>query len=769
MRPLRPGDPAGVGPFRVLARLGAGGMGVVYLARSPSGTVAAVKVIHTARVGDEDFRARFRREADAARGVTSRWVAPLLDADPDAREPWLATAFVPGPSLAEAVELHGPLPHPTVRVLGSRLAEALEAVHRAGLVHRDVKPGNILLGVDGPRLIDFGIARSPRGTALTSSGMVVGSPGFLSPEQAQARRAEIGPPSDVFSLGCVLAYAVAGVRPFGGGLAAAALLRTVTEEPDLDGVPAELAPLVRACLAKRPQERPGPVAVRKALGGGGDGAGPWLPEPVIRLIADRSAQALRVTAAGTAEAPPPPPPLSPSLSSSPRTALPGAETVTAAPAGTGPSPSTTRRRLLVIGPVAGAAAAGAGLLWWARTRSDPVAAGGGGTRDRPVLTLAFHGDLSGGTGATGQAQRNGALIAVDHVNGQRSRPFRFRLTVHDDGGVPSRAATVAERVAADSSVRAVVGPTTDACALAAVPVYHAAPLLTVAVSPDDVHYGSRETNLLQTYLLGRPADQFMAIPCARYIGRADGVHRVVLLDDRTQGDLSWKVCRQVATSLRDAGRTVTTRAVGRAMDAEGLAAGVRADRVDALLFTGDEQRTAALARALASTGYTGVRMGIRQGFGTRFLRAAGAAAEGWVFTTPFVDATRVPAARAFTAAYRARFGTAPPWWAAETYDAVLFLAEAMTHGRTPVTDRGSIVWRVQDVRYRGITRTLSRSTAGGGYYDNEGLFLYRVSGGSFTFLGHHREAGGPTAGPGSGATRHSGAPPSGRQGAPRGR
>ncbi|URM90951.1 bifunctional serine/threonine-protein kinase/ABC transporter substrate-binding protein [Streptomyces sp. MRC013] len=763
MRPLRPGDPAGVGPFRVLARLGAGGMGVVYLARSPSGTVAAVKVIHNARVGDEGFRARFRREAEAARGVTSRWVAPLLDADPDAREPWLATAFVPGPSLAEAVELHGPLPHPTVRVLGARLAEALEAVHRAGLVHRDVKPGNILLGVDGPRLIDFGIAHTPGGTVLTSSGVVVGSPGFLSPEQARARRAEIGPPSDVFSLGCVLAYAAAGVRPFGGGLAAAALLRTVTEEPDLDGVPAELAPLVRACLAKQPQERPDPAAVRTVLGGSRDGAGPWLPEPVIRLVADRSAQALRVTAAGTAEVPPP----------SPRTALPDAETVTAAPAGTGATAATTRRRFLVLGSTAGVVAAGAGALWWARTRPDPFATGDGGTRDRPVLTLAFHGDLSGGTGATGQAQRNGALIAVDHVNGQNSRPFRLRLAVHDDGGVPSRALTVAERVAADSSVRAVVGPTADACALTAVPVYQAAPLSTVAVSPDvDVRPGAPETAARQAYVLGRPDDRLMAIPCVTYVRHAPGVHRVVLFDDRTQGDLSWYLCRQIATSLREAGRTVTIRAVGRVMDAGALATEVRADRADALVFTGDEQRTAALARALASTGYTGVRMGIRQGFGTRFLRAAGAAAEGWVFTTPFVDATRVPAARAFTAAYREKFGTAPPWWAAEAYDAVLFLAEAMTHGRTPVTDRGSIVWRVRDVHYRGITRTLSHPATGGGLYDGEGLFLHRVSGGAFTFLGRHDAVGAAAAGPGSGGTeaaRPSGTPSHGRREPPRGR
>ena len=181
MEPLRGADPARIGGYRVLRRLGAGGMGVVYLARSPGGALAAVKVIRAAHADDAGFRARFRREVETAGRVVNPCVVPLLDADPDAESPWLATAFVPGPSLDEAVEECGPLPYGCVRVLGARLADALDAVHGAGLVHRDVKPGNVLLAVDGPRMIDFGLARMPEDTALTASGMVVGSPGFLSP------------------------------------------------------------------------------------------------------------------------------------------------------------------------------------------------------------------------------------------------------------------------------------------------------------------------------------------------------------------------------------------------------------------------------------------------------------------------------------------------------------------------------------------------------------------------------------------------------------
>ncbi|MEV0473619.1 serine/threonine-protein kinase, partial [Streptomyces prunicolor] len=261
--PLLPTDPASIGGHRLLARLGAGGMGVVYLGRTEAGTLAAVKVIQAEYADEPDFRARFRREVEAARRVTSPWAVPVTGADPDAAAPWLATAFVPGPSLGEAVVGHGPLPVRSVRVLGRMLAAALREVHAVGLVHRDVKPGNVLLAVDGPRLIDFGIARAADETAITSTDLVVGTPGFLSPEQAEARGAAVGPASDIFSLGCLLAYAVSGRPPFGAGAVDALLYRTVHDEPDLAGIEAEedaagtdLLTVLQLCLAKDPADRP---------------------------------------------------------------------------------------------------------------------------------------------------------------------------------------------------------------------------------------------------------------------------------------------------------------------------------------------------------------------------------------------------------------------------------------------------------------------------------------------------------------------------------
>ncbi|WP_146064793.1 serine/threonine-protein kinase, partial [Streptomyces sp. SM1] len=288
--PLRPSDPSRIAGFRLLRRLGAGGMGVVYLGRTDAGQLAAVKVIHAESAADDGFRARFARETELARRVENAWVVPVLDADADARTPWLATAFVPGPSLAEAVTAHGPLPPRAARVLGGLLAGALAEVHAAELVHRDVKPGNILLAPDGPRLIDFGIARAADDTALTASGLVVGTPGFLAPEQARGEPATSA--SDVFALGCVLAYAMSGRPPFGTGEPDALLYRTVHDEPDLDGVETGARPLLCRCLAREPDARPTAADVARQLSEDAPDAADWLPDPVAAMVAARAAESL---------------------------------------------------------------------------------------------------------------------------------------------------------------------------------------------------------------------------------------------------------------------------------------------------------------------------------------------------------------------------------------------------------------------------------------------------------------------------------------------
>ncbi|MBL1082345.1 ABC transporter substrate-binding protein [Streptomyces actinomycinicus] len=722
MEPLRGADPAGIAGYRVLRRLGAGGMGVVYLARSRPGSLVALKVIRAAHADDPGFRARFRREVETAGRVASPWVVPLLEADPDAESPWLATAFVPGPSLGEAVEECGPLPYRSVRFLGARLAEALEAVHGAGLVHRDVKPGNVLLAVDGPRVIDFGIARMPEDTALTASGMVVGSPGFLSPEQAQGRGREIGPASDVFSLGCLLAFAASGGRPFGRGSAAEVLVRTVRDEPDLAGVPAPLLPLLRDCLAKEPGDRPTVAEIRGTLDGAEPhdrGNGGWLPEPATRLLARRSTAALALPAVEATVV---------------SGAAPGVAT---APGSQEPSRSGTRRRLLVLGSAAGILAAGVTAARWTADRPGRASTRGGGTR-LPRLVVALQADLTGGHKTAGLAQEHGVRLAVDRLNARTDRGFDLALQVHDDAGSPPRAQRIARQLAADGQVRAVIGPTTDACAEAVLAEYQKALLPVVSVS-----VGLDGAAKYRTYAATRPPDGSLAAPLVAYLVRTARARKTLLVDDAAEGDFSWNICASVSEAM-PAGRHPTSRRTlaaddDTAGDYRALAGSVTDAGADAVVFAGGQARAAKLALALRDAGYSGARLATQRALGPLFLTTAGDAAEGWVFATAFLDPARVRAAKPFVTAYRERFGTTPPWYSAEAYDAALFVGSAMTTLGASRAERGAIAGRLRDTEYRGITKRLHYTSSSTGYTE-KALYLFQVSGGRFRFLGQFEDA-----------------------------
>ncbi|MEU2713209.1 RodZ domain-containing protein [Streptomyces sp. NPDC007205] len=255
--------PRRIGVYTVERELGAGGMGTVYLARSRGGRAVAVKVARPELAADPHFRERFRAEVEAARRVGGFHTAPVVDADPDAEAPWLATAYIPGPTLAELIERQGPMKIHQLRSLGAALAEALQAVHACGLVHRDLKPGNIIMADDGPRVLDFGIARAVESTRLTATGAAFGTPGYLAPEQAQGH--EVGGAADVFALGAVL-VAAAGGSAFGTGTPMGLMYRSVHEPADLSALPVELRSLVAACLSKDPAGRPTPEALLSSLG-----------------------------------------------------------------------------------------------------------------------------------------------------------------------------------------------------------------------------------------------------------------------------------------------------------------------------------------------------------------------------------------------------------------------------------------------------------------------------------------------------------------------
>ncbi|MER7573966.1 PQQ-binding-like beta-propeller repeat protein [Streptomyces sp. NPDC126514] len=287
-------DPRRIGPFEVLGRLGAGGMGLVYLARSASGRRVAIKTVRTELAEDQLFRVRFTREVEAARAVSGFYTAAVVDADPRAAVPWLATAYVPAPSLEEIVNECGPLPAQAVRWLAAGVAEALQSIHGAGLVHRDLKPSNVLVVEDGPRVIDFGIASGVSNTRLTMTNVAVGTPAYMSPEQAKDSRSVTGA-SDVFSLGSMLVFAATGHPPFHGANPVETVFMLLREGPDLEGLPDELRPLIESCMQMEATARPNPADLQAQLaphlfGSGSDDSGTasaWLPERAVSLIEAR--------------------------------------------------------------------------------------------------------------------------------------------------------------------------------------------------------------------------------------------------------------------------------------------------------------------------------------------------------------------------------------------------------------------------------------------------------------------------------------------------
>ncbi|NJQ05841.1 bifunctional serine/threonine-protein kinase/ABC transporter substrate-binding protein [Streptomyces lonarensis] len=763
MQPLHSSDPTWVADYRTLGRLGAGGMGMVLLGRSPDGGLAAIKLIRTEYADDPAFRTRFRREVAIARRVRNRWAVPVVAADTEAAAPWLATEFVPGPPLNEAIAGHGPFPVPSVRALGVMLAEALEAVHEAGLVHRDLKPGNVLLGLDGPRLIDFGIARALDDTVLTATDVVVGSPGFLSPEQAQART--IGPASDLFSLGCVLAYAATGQRPFGSGPVEAMLFRTVYDEPDLAAVPGPLRPVIEELLTKDPEQRLTAAALRarweEAEQPPQDG---WLPAPVTRLISDRAAEMLALPAADPTEIAGPPPGGSdagqagseaagtPSAGFGPPLATGGAGPYAPGSGTFGPStpppgargPAGPRRRQVLLGALATLAVIGAGAGATALFSGDDpddradgadtdTDTGGEGrgrpANDRPQLAVGVQADLEGDGADVATAQIRGAELAVEHLNADADHPFRYRLATADDGGSAERAADAAAALIDDPDVIGVLGAGSTAALKASIDPYVKArlPLLTVSdgsTIPKDSVFASARTS-----------DQLQMTGVMTYVTQHDQGSTAVV---HTGSEYSREVTQGVRNLLA---RTQTVHPVQLDPSAADHRATVRelvSRQPDCVIFGGDWEELVPFAQALDETGWDGYRIATHNAYDQRLLERAGGAVEGWVLVAAVVDATQSDAAADFAAAYTERFEEPPPPYAAEAYDAVHVIALCAgglreDRGFDAVT-RQEMAPSIREMRHRGVTKTFTFEPADGRFTGN-GVFFYRVTDGAFVLLG----------------------------------
>ncbi|MEU3600680.1 bifunctional serine/threonine-protein kinase/ABC transporter substrate-binding protein [Streptomyces sp. NPDC006798] len=704
MERLLPSDPSRLGVYRLLGRLGAGGMGVVYLARSDRGELAAVKVIQPEYAAEPAFRARFRREADTARRVRSPWVVPVLDADTEAGSPWLATAFVPGPSLAEAVAECGVLPSRAVRVLGKVLAGALAEVHSAGLVHRDVKPGNILLAMDGPRLIDFGIARSTsaEATELTSAGVVVGSPGFLSPEQARAH--EVGAASDVFSLACVLVYAATGRPPFGLGAVDALLYRTVHDTPDLTTIQdEELRELLGRCLAKDPADRPSAAEVDEALvEDAPEGTIDWLPDPVVAVIARRADAML---------------------------ALPGIEP-TLVPEATVPENAAAPGRRRFLGLAAGGtallAAGGGTALWWALRddEKEPVATG-------PRRVIGLHADLSGPQKAEGLVQERAARLAVAEFNARAEKPFTLVLRVLDDKGEAARAVGAARRLTNDPEVLGVVGPTGYISGVAAVEVYERARLPLISVS--ELSLAAAQESLFASpkwYYRAAPLRPYTAYATMMAIS-AQGATRPGLLIDRAGGLTGWEMTFLSKGAAGGLKLDLAVRVVPERAAPDSVVADLLSRSIDSLYYTGTPKRAAVVARALSGKGFTGPRFLDSLSATADFTGAAGAAADGWQSLTPYIgpEAARV---KTFATAYRARYGAAPPVTAAETYDAIRLLADRIGSLRAGA-GRRELGGALAAAEFKGLAQTYAYDDSG--YLKATHVHHYRVGKGRFGYVG----------------------------------
>jgi serine/threonine protein kinase len=304
VQPLRRWDPERIGPYSIIGKLGAGAMGQVFLARSVAGRLVAVKTIRIELAEEPGFRARFAREVAAASRVSGVFTAAVIEADADADLPWVATAYVPAPSLSTLVRKAGPLPVPAVRWLAAGCAEALQSIHAAGLLHRDVKPSNVLVAPDGPRVIDFGVARAAERVQLTTTRGASGTPAYMAPEQARDAT-QASPASDIFSLGATLVYAATGHSPYQGDTVMDILVRLATEPPDLTGVPPELTSLVAACLERVPRGRPSGAAILRGLGQFDLRSGPghvYLPHSAMAVIAEYQRAPLRPPGAFTGDA-----------------------------------------------------------------------------------------------------------------------------------------------------------------------------------------------------------------------------------------------------------------------------------------------------------------------------------------------------------------------------------------------------------------------------------------------------------------------------------
>lgn len=511
---------------------------------------------------------------------------------------------------------------------------------------------------------------------------------------------ESGAAGDVFSLGCVLVYAATGRLPFGQGPAAGVLFRTVHEDPDLTGLPDQLLGTVTACLSKDPAHRPTAEQAAELLTGRGS-ADPWSVPGLSALIAERSAAALDL---------PEPEPL-------PTTVL-----------GPAPARGISRRRALAAGAVL--LTGGGTAAWLAARRGDAADGRSGGSGPRPTYTIGLHADLSGPGRELGLAHQRGAQLAVAAHNAGTGAEFALALRTEDDKGTAEGALRVADRLSTSPKVLAVVGPSTNSTPEAVVERYERSNLATVVVAARS----SDGVSTTSTRCVIRPPDSVLPAGLIHYVVNTSPAKRIHIIDDGATPQSGWLITH----AFRDAAPTGATLTVHSVKADDGFGPAARSAvsaRADAVVYAGGSAaRGARCARALADAGFTGTPLSTGAVLTPAFLRDAGEAAEGWVFSEAWTDPTAAPAAKAFTAAHRARFDAVPGRWAAEAYDAVGLIARAVRTTSATTAERGGVAQRLFLLDYQGISRRISFHGAHQ-VRTGTGMFLYRVEDGRARWLG----------------------------------
>ncbi|MCW2902929.1 MAG: hypothetical protein JWO67_5194 [Streptosporangiaceae bacterium] len=713
-QPLLPGDPERLGDYELIGRLGEGGQGIVYLGRGKDGHDVAVKLLLAQLTGDAAARSRFVRELAVAERVAGFCTAQVLDADVAGDRPYIVSEYVPGPSLKDRVLTEGPRRGSSLIRLAIGTATALAAIHQAGIVHRDFKPLNVLMGPDGPRVIDFGVARALDSTGVTMTSQVVGTPAYMAPEQLAG--GIVSAAADMFAWASTMMFAATGDSPFGSDSIPAVMHRIMHLDPDVSILPEPLKELVSGCLRKDPAQRPTAHAVLLRLLGGMDApAGPATDSRIEPALTHGA------TAAVSDITPPgwlPPPP-------SPDVVRQG---ITMPPLPPGKQ-RHGRRRLLALGASASAVVlAVAVVAGYAVFANDDNAA----SAMPKSVKIGFAGALTGEYAALVQPMLNGAKLAVKEYNAAAPR-VSAELVVVDTQGKPEQTPEAARRLVADGVV-AVIGPPFSAESERAGPILEQAKIPSIATSATGRALSAKGLRYWHRLV---PSDQTIATSSAEFLIRAAKPSRVFVLDDELK--YSQDLAADVVKVLKARKVPFTHgRISSRAGDLSGMVDQIRASKAGVVFYGGAYQPAARLVKRAHASGVKARFSLSDSALAANFISTAGSGnAEGTLFTCSCFDASQgtTQAAKDFRDRYRKEFSSTPGYYTAEGYDAAVAFLTGLKAGK--VTG-AAINQNLATVDLGGASRKIKFGPAGD---PAEGaVYAYRVRDSRIELLGDTRSA-----------------------------